>query len=283
VIGYGDEVVAAGQAQRLYDADPSKRVAICDRTGQPRWHDMWLGNPIIARPEDVAAGEDVQRVISGPDARPYIVYPFTKDTGWTFNKAFRCRDHIAKIYLTDEEEQFADSVLERHGPYVLIEPYTKHDNFRWPFHRWQQVISRCPELTFVQHMHPDSTPLPSAHHVAATFRKACALAAHADVYIRSESGLCHAAAAFGRRQVTIFGGCMDPEVMAGYPLQTVLADHGIGSPCGRWHPCAHCAGIIDRLTVDEVVSALRQQLRVPEEATARPPKRRSRQSVLEHA
>lgn len=260
-MGWGDELVAAGQAQRLFDADPSRRVAICDRVGQPRWHDMWLGNPIIARPADVAAGEAVHRLTSGPDARPYIVYPFTKDTGWTFNRAFRCRDHIAKIYLTAEEQHFATSMRQRIGPYVLIEPYTKHDNFRWPIERWQQVISRCPELTFLQHTHLESTSLPSAHHVAATFRQSCALIAQADLYVRSESGLCHAAAAFGIPQVTLFGGCMDAEVMAYYPMQRVFADPGPQSPCGRWHPCSHCQACMDRITVDDVVGAMRQQLR----------------------
>jgi hypothetical protein len=86
------------------------------------------------------------------------------------------------------------------------------------------------------------------------------LVASAEVYVRSESGLCHAAAALGISQVTLFGGCMDAEVMGGYPGQTCLVDRGPGSPCGSWRPCAHCRAAMDRITVDDVVDALRSHL-----------------------
>ena len=255
-MGYGDEIVAAGQAQRLYDADPSTRIAIVGADGKPRWHPMWDGNPILATPHEVAAGERVRTIVNGPEARPYITYPFTKQSGWTFDKSFRCRDHIAKIYLTEQEWPAS---LEL-PPYVLIEPYTKHENFRWPLARWTELVARCPDLKFVQHTHTDSRPVPGCHTIPAAFRQACALVAHAEVYVRSESGLCHAAAAFGTRQVTLFGGCMDAEVMGYYPRQTVIADHGPGSPCGRWLKCDHCASCMDRITVDQVEGALRAQL-----------------------
>jgi hypothetical protein len=265
-MGWGDEIVAAGQAQRLYDADPSARVAICDREGQPRWHPIWDGNPILATPADVARGELVQRIVSGPNCRPYIVYPFTQETGWTFNQAFRCRDHIAKLYLTQAELRLGIEAHAMYGPYVLIEPFTKHKNFRWPLTRWSQLVSACPDLTFVQHMHKDSEPVPGARYEWATFREACGLIAASEVYVRSESGLCHAAAAMGAWQVTLFGGCMDSFVMGGYPKQAVIADASPGSPCGLWNACAHCADVMGRIAVAHVLTVLRASLAVSEAA-----------------
>jgi len=265
-MGVGDEIVAAGQAQRLFDADPSARVAIYGLDGKPRWHPIWYGNPAIASPEDVARGETVQRMISGPNCRPYIIYPFTEDTGWTFNADFKCRDHVARLYLTPDEIVLGERVQGDYGLYVLIEPYTKHVNFRWSYDRWVQLVAACPDLTFVQHTHADSMLVPGAYAVPATFRQACGLIASADVYVRSESGLCHAAAALGVRQVTLFGGCMDADVMGGYPGQTCLVDHGKGSPCGRWKPCEHCEAAMARITVNDVVSALRASLAVREAA-----------------
>jgi ADP-heptose:LPS heptosyltransferase len=269
-LGWGDEVVAAGQAQRLYDADPSTRVAVVGGDGRPRWHAMFGGNPIIATPEEVAAGERVRTVVNGPNARPYIVYPFTKDTGWTFNKDFHCRDHIARIYLTPEERGRGEQARKQYGRYVLIEPYTKHENFTWPMDRWCALVKACPELTFVQHIHADSRPclVPGAHYEQATFREACGLVAEADLYVRSESGLCHAAAALGTKQITMFGGCMDADVMGGYPGQTVLVDQSQETPCGRWHACEHCKSAMERLTVDEVSSAMRAALRPKRERKA---------------
>jgi ADP-heptose:LPS heptosyltransferase len=259
-MGVGDEIVAVGQAQRLYDADPSTRIAIVDIDGRPRWHPIWDGNPIVAMPADVAAGEPVRRVTNGPNARPYIVYPFTKESGWTFNKQFRCRDHIARLYLTDAERQRGIDARARYGPYVLIEPFTKHDNFRWSLAQWNRLVAACPDLTFVQHTHDDSPLVNGAYAEEATFREACGLIASCDVYVRSESGLCHAAAALGARQVTLFGGCMDWTVMGGYPGQTMLVDNQDGSPCGAWLPCDHCRAAMERIRVEDVIRALRRSL-----------------------
>lgn len=260
-MGIGDEVLAAGQAQRLYDADHSTRVAIFGQDRRPRWHPIWDGNPILATPSDVARGEPVRTVINGPNCRPYIVPPFTKETGWTFDTAFRCRDHVAKIYLTPHELQIGQRIRDEYGPYVLIEPHTKHDNFRWSMEQWAALVTACPGTTFVQHMHHDSPSLvPGAIDVWANFREACGLVASSLCYVRAESGMCHAAAALGIRQVTIFGGCMDPEVMGYYPQQTVIADRGEGSPCGRWLPCDHCQRIMAALSVETIAAAIRHRL-----------------------
>jgi len=234
-------------------------VSILDCLGNRRWHPIWDGNPILVRPDDPWSGP-FQELRSGPGCRPYIVYPFNEALGWTFNQQFKCRDHVAKLYLTETELQRGRAARARYGPYVLIEPYTKHGNFRWPIDRWDALVKACPDLTFVQHTHRDSTPAMGAHAEPASFRDACGLIASADLYVRSESGLCHAAAALGIPQVTLFGGCMDPEVMGYYPQQTVIADTGEGSPCGRWLPCAHCRMAMQRIAVDQVVEAIRSQL-----------------------
>lgn len=261
-MGWGDEVLAAGQAQRLYDADPSSRIAIVGLDGKPRWHPIWDGNPIIAGPAAVEAGEYVRTVINGPNCRPYIIYPFTKETGWTFNRDFRCADHVARLYLTKEEQARGKQATKKYGPFVLIEPYTKHENFRWPLERWTQLVAANPDVVFVQHTHGDSIRVPGANYESATFRDACGLISEAALYIRSESGLCHAAAALGCPTVTLFGGCMDAHVMGGYALQTCLVDDGIRTPCGSWLPCAHCAAAMDRLSVETVSDAMLSRMKV---------------------
>ncbi len=116
------------------------------------------------------------------------------------------------------------------------------------------------------HQRADSPRVIGAHPEPATFREACGLVASADVYVRSESGLCHAAAALGVPQVTLFGGCMDAEVMGGYPGQTCVVDRGYGSPCGSWKACAHCKDAMDRITVAQVAAALRRRLQQREAA-----------------
>lgn len=236
----------------MYDADPSRRIAICDVAGQPRWHRMWDGNPILAGPQDVERGEDVQRLISAPHARPYIQYPFDSAHGWTFNTSFKCREHIAKIYLTAAEVKVGTDTRATVGPYVLIEPYTKHPNLQWPMDHWQDLVDSRPDLTFVQHVHKDSVALEGVTHISATFREACGLIAAARLYVRSESGLVHACAALGRSQVTIWGGCMDYDVMGGYPGQIGILNYTTGSPCGQWEPCHHCRDAMIGISVEMV-------------------------------
>ncbi len=259
-MGVGDEIVAAGQAQRLFD-QTGYRVVITGADDQPRWHDIWAGNPAIVDPRNVWTPVDTVVLKSGPNCRPYIVYPFSAESGWTFDTTFACRDYLARVYLTPQERSVGERALSEFGPYVLIEPYSKHANFRWSHDRWVSLVTACPELTFVQHTHAHSELVEGAHPVPATFREACGLAASADVYVRSESGMCHAAASFGTRQVTLFGGCMDATVMGGYPHQTCLVDDGPGSPCGTYQPCAHCRTAMDRITVTDVKRALRAHVR----------------------
>jgi hypothetical protein len=267
-MGWGDEILAAGQAQRLYEADPSRPVAICDQRGRVREHPIWQGNPAIASPALVRREVPVQRVTNAPGCRPYIVYPFTRETGWTFDQTFRARDYVARIYLTEAELRRGLHAHATYGPYVLIEPFTDHGNFLWHHQRWVALVEACPDLTFVQHVHADSVRVPGTHQERATFREACGLLLGARAYVRSESGLCHAAAALGVPTVTIWGGCMDAEVLGGYPLRVDIVDAGPGSPCGRWLRCQHCRDAMARLSVDEVASALRLALQMGAEVAS---------------
>ena len=250
-MGVGDEILAAGQAQRLFEADPWDRIVrIYDTHDRHRWHDIWDGNPIIAPPGDT---RPFQKLVNAKYARPYIVYPFTAETGWTFNRAFHARDHIARIYLTEAEVELGYQVLAQTGPYVLIEPYSKHGNLRWPMASWQQLIDRRTDLTFVQHIHEDSQVLDGVLPVRATFREACGLVASSRLYVRGESGMCHATAALGRPQVTIWGGCMEWDVLGGYPGQLGL----LRPPyCGSYQPCPHCQAAMASITVPEVSAAI---------------------------
>ncbi len=259
-MGYGDELLAAGQAQRLYDRDHAP-VLITGCDDRPRWHEIWAGNPAIVHPERVPSTPDHLVLRNGPGCRPYIVYPFTAQAGWTFNRAFRARDHRARVYLTDAERQAGLSLARVVGRYILIEPYSKHPNLRWPLASWQALVEACPDLTFVQHTHAHSPALSGVLTVPATFRAACGLVAASACYIRTESGMCHAAAALARRQVTIWGGCMDWDVLGGYEYQIgVGVDQAPPSPCGSWETCDHCRRIMAAISVEAVERAIRAQL-----------------------
>lgn len=265
-MGLGDEIIAAGMAQRMWKTDPMhRRVVIYDRRGFPRWHEIWTGNPAILSPAEFKKQRTTvpfQRLVNSSGCRPYIRYPFSASTGWRFNKSFHARDYIASIYLTEGEKRLGQQMRDKHGPYVLLEPWTKHVNFRWPMERWAQVVEACRDITFLQHTHRDSRLVPGAIALAPMLqRQVCGLIASALTYARSESGMCHAAAALGCPTVTLWGGCMDVDVLGGYPLQISLVDReDPKSPCGSWNPCPHCKAAMERITVEMVVAAIRTSI-----------------------
>lgn len=151
---------------------------------------------------------------------------------------------------------------QRLGPYILIDPWSKHANLRWPIEHWTTLVALHPQITWIQHVYPgvpEDAHVPGALRIdTLSFRAACGLVAHADCYIRGESGMCHAAAALGIPQVTIWGACMDAEVMGGYAKQILVGV--VGPYCGRYMPCDHCKLVMSLITPTEVADGLQRAL-----------------------
>lgn len=257
-MGYGDEIMAAGQAQRAYEADPAHRkVAICDRRGEARWHPLWEGNPVIATPREVANGLPVQRIRNGANCRPYLK-SLTVEQGAVYSD-WRAADHVGRLYLTPAEQSLGHALLHRIGPYVVIEPAAKSlscVNKRWGADRYQSVVDAYPQVRWVQMVYDDWCGLDGVQAIRTeSFRDACGVLASASAYVGPEGGLHHAAAALGLPAVVIFGGFISPET-TGYPSHVNLADSGPGSPCGTWRLCEHCRAALARITPAQVIEAL---------------------------
>jgi Glycosyltransferase family 9 (heptosyltransferase) len=257
-MGYGDELLAAGHAQTVYDRDPSRRVAICDRRGRSRWSEIWPGNPIIATPAEVAAGEPVHRIRNATGCRPYIKYPFTTATGVHFT-GWRARDHRPRLYLDASELGRGEAIARQYRSFVVVEPspiLKSNPNKIWPAESFARLVGMYPEIAFVQLAHPEARILCNVATIPVrTFREACGILRYAAAYVGPEGGLHHAAAALGVPAVVIFGGCMSVEA-TGYPDQINLADEGPETPCGRWLPCDHCRAAMAAITVETVAGAL---------------------------
>lgn len=272
-MGYGDELLAAGQAQRLYDKAPDLGpVAIVDPIGRIRQHEVWMHNPAILTPQQGRTFSAAARtralpkryVVNAPGARPYLRYPFTQQTGFRYNGRFRARDNVGEIYLTDRETERAQAVL-RGGPFVLIEPTVKPiqtQNKDWGVDRYQRVVRLCRGVRFVRVVHTAGARrlIGTETLTDLTFREVVALLAVAEAYLGPEGGLHHAARIVGCPAVVIFGGCIPFEVM-GYPEQTSLYDTAAGSPCCRFLPCDHCRRAMARILPETVASLLQSKLR----------------------
>lgn len=182
------------------------------------------------------------------------------DGYWIWNMEWRCVP--GEIYFTHGEV----SAGHRHGKgFVVIEPNvvpwkSSAANKRWPLDRYQAVADAliADGVTVVQFENPDGEPM--LRNVkplkTRTFRDACAILKHAGLYLGSEGGMHHAAAAVGIPGVVLFGGFIPPAV-TGYATHTNL----VGSDffCGSFSTCQHCRDAMAAISVDRVYRAVKER------------------------
>jgi hypothetical protein len=247
-MGWGDELMAAGQARSVHERT-GKRVEIVDRWGQRRTHAMWLGNPKIARLDEKG---DFEKVVNGGNCRPYHLGK--NDQRWVFNPDFRATP--GEIYFTEAEQEFAAA----HPPRIVISATLKakaSPNKQWGRKRWVEFVRLAREAghRLVELGEKNDARLPGAGFIPTPdFRTACAVLARAPAYVGHEGGLHHAAAALGVPGVVIFGG-FTPVELTGYELHRNLGV-GIEKACGMRLRCGHCENEMAKIEPAKVLAEL---------------------------
>lgn len=274
-MGYGDALMATAQARVLFQ-ETGRKVAFGDGTsikhGAPE-HEVFRHNPCVATAAELAQGEPVTWAENYSGHRPYVdrarmerefakAFPgrqFTmkeRSLPWRFTGWSAKTNGPGQMFLTDEERARA---RQRAGGkrFAVVEAGVKQGaspNKAWPL--WE-VVTRKMRMSFVQFN--CARPFADAWPVrTTTFREACALLEHATIYIGTEGGLHHAAAAMGVPAVVYYGGYISPNT-TGYLGQYALYRSN-GSPCGQRVPCQHCRDIAADITVDEALSAITEVL-----------------------
>lgn len=248
-MGWGDEIMATGEARRLQRGDP-RPVAVRGRDGRQRWHPVWAGNPRMATPEQVGAGRDVQWIDNGPGCRPYIDHARMRRD---FEFAYPGQPYAPKRLDVALPWRFTGwratpgelPAVKRpkHGAYIVVEPNTKASaspNKDWDWQRWQALVlsARWTDAPWVQVGPPGTRVLDGVVHMpTAAFMDACQVLAGARAAVLPDGGLHHAAAALGIPAVVIFGGFTSPANL-GYDAHVNL--FAGGDPCGMRVRCAHC-------------------------------------------
>lgn len=255
-MGVGDEIMAAGQAEKIWRAT-GKPVAIVGLQGRPRWHDVWMHNPAVASPERANNEPGLPVLRNAPGLRPYIDYDRwragdKKRWHWT---GWRARDHMGRIVLTD-----AERATDLAG-FAVIEPNVNAEirgrpwaaNRDWGFDRWQAVVRATPDVRWVQLVPNRTTPVLDGVErvVTPTFRRACGILSRARLYAGHEGGMHHAAAVLGIPGVVVMGG-FPLEAAVGYPVHVNLGGEG----CGALYACEHCVAAMAAIRVETVLEAL---------------------------
>lgn len=254
-MGRGDNLLATGLARGARDR--GKRIAFGPANSRKTHWDgfspeIFRGNPNIAAP-----GTEHQGDVEWIDFRQgHRIYNKSAPGRWLWNMSFRAKP--GQLYFEDRELAWAEKYGSR---FVLMEPNVEQvktwaPNKQWPVERYAAVAADLASSGFeiVQFLHPATKfRIPRARVVAApNFRHALALLKRAALYIGSEGGMHHGAAAVDVPGVVLFGGFIPPSVM-GYSTHINLT--GGANACGSWRRCAHCLQAMQRIEVEDVVVA----------------------------
>lgn len=280
-MGYGDRLMAIGDAKAQYLSDPLRRpVAIGDGKNVD-WSELSDGVPFLADQSLVDSGFPVSWVISHTGNRPYIDYAAMEAkvarirTGppilrrrllaalghYIFRKDYHAKP--AEVRFSAAQ----NALIEKWNkiPYVVLEPYIKPRapvNKHWGHENYLKLAERLAKhIRVVQVSEPRHYEnLPFVTRIApSSFKEAMAYIAGSRLYIGPEGGLHHAAAAVGKPAVVIFGGFTDPK-MTGYDFHTNLTG-GARFACGiKGHACRHCRTAMQNISVDEVLQAALRHL-----------------------
>lgn len=263
-MGYGDALMAAGQAQTIYDADPTAGpIVLADQHNRFRAHLLWRHNPVIApKPKD-----GLRVLQTGENRLPYLHNPWSVHSGgWRFTD-WRAADHRGKIYLTPDELGAGRQIRAAGGDYLLIDPpaYRKHVNRRPPDDLWPALVDQLRTVwrgPIYQLHYSGMVVIPGLEQLGhSDIREACGLLASARLLVTTEGGLAHCAAALGVPAVVCWGGNVSA-VSLSYPEQVNLVDDSPETPCGRLTPCAHCRDAWARLTVNDICDGVDLALQV---------------------
>lgn len=257
-MGFGDEVMAAGQARLVRERDPAgRRVRILDRSKRVRVHEIWQGNGDIVPPG--VAGNFLY-VLNGPGARPYIAEK--RPDRWMWKDWPEGAPPRGTVVLTPREREYGLSGIRR----IVLEPNIKakaSPNKDWGWIRWNRlawILQERHGLRITQ-LGPLGTPLLEGADMVCTnsFREACAVIANSRACVLPEGGLHHAAAAFGVPAVVIFGGFIAPR-HTGYAGHVNVFTGG--EACGMRVPCEHCREAMAKIAPEAVAEHLLELLRV---------------------
>ncbi len=248
-MGIGDALMAVGEARVLHAAS-GKPVLIIGGHGRPMWSEVFENNPYLLKRY---SRRSFIRLVNGGGVRPYIERKTPERWYW---KLYQPKP--GELFFTDDEKAFA----EPYRGMVMIEPNVKnvgHDNKAWPFAKWAELLKQLQsenQHRYVQCVQASTPMIP--HGVAQvetpTFRKAAAVLSVCKAFVGTDGGLMHAAAAVGVPAVILWSEFTSPDI-CGY--KTMVNLRHAGKPCGNRLSCKGCRAAMDKITVDEVITALK--------------------------
>jgi hypothetical protein len=272
-MGYGDDLMGTGLARAVRDEYPHAKMVFGDPDNyhNPKdnrlnvhYTEMFQHNPIIVQENEPV--KDLVCVPDYPGHRVYVDYENSEidDEGKILR--FKWREEYTapkgEIYFTDDEKSEASEIaLRLPYPFFVLEPNVAEkpwiNHKSWPLERWQEVVDALAGEVFFVQFSGDNV-LRGVHHVQTpSFRQACAILGTAGAFVGTDGGLHHAAAALDIPAVVLWGHYSSPGVFGYDDHWNIRHVDNIG--CGSaWVECSECPESMEKITVDEVVTAIKE-------------------------
>ena len=241
-MGLGDWLMASGDAKEANERT-GKKVKLGDGVRMFLDGQVFANNPRMASNSDT----DVVWVKNYQGHRPYL--KGTKDGRLLFNDDYKPR--VGEIYFNQLEKKNIDKIDK---DYIVVEPnvkkiYAHTVNKAW--HGWEQLFKH--DLPWLQ-LGDVSVERYTNWKETATFRDALKVLSKAKLFVGTDGGLHHAAAALGIPSVVIWTGFTSPRHL-GYDTHRNI--HDGSEPCGTYDSvCQHCLLKSKAINVEQVLDAV---------------------------
>ncbi len=257
-MGFGDDVLGTGFATGLHAR--GKRAAFGDgkRIIWGPWsEEVFRYNPNVAHPGSEGS-PDLVWIDYYKGKRGYNSFDLRKQR-WVWNYDFKAKP--GEFFFSAAEFEFVGAQVKNLN-FIYVEPNVPWHksvavNKDWGKKNYQAVVDLLLRdgITVVQSRHGRDKLNGVRFVETPTYRHAIATISFAAAALVPEGGLHHGAAAVDASAVVIFGGFIPPNV-TGYSEHVNLTG-GVGEACGSLQRCPHCRSALDRISVEEVYSALK--------------------------
>ena len=241
-MGLGDWLMASGDAKEANERT-GKKVKLGDGVRMFLDSQIFANNPRMASSSDT----DVVWVKNYQGHRPYL--KGTKDGRLLFNDDYKPR--VGEVYFSQLEKKNIDKIDK---DYIVVEPnvkrvYAHTVNKAW--HGWEELFKH--DLPWLQ-LGDVSVKRYTKWKETNTFREALQVLSKAKLFVGTDGGLHHAAAALGIPSVVIWTGFTSPRHL-GYDTHRNI--HDGSEPCGTYDSvCQHCLLKSKAITVEQVLDAV---------------------------
>ena len=266
-MGWGDELMATGEARMLKEKYPDHKILIHNGPSNEmkfRREEMFRNNPYWTPFENLQEGDKYKVIKNQPKDRGYNVLSRSSANRLHFQKFTPIP---GDIFFDSEEIAFAKRELGDliNEPFVFINPAVRgkisDNNKQWGFEKYQKIVNNNPNINFVQC--EDGLKYTKwldgvKRIVTYTYRLSCSVMSHATCYISNEGGMVHGGAAVGIPGVVLYGHYTNPKSL-GYKnnINFAVDDPEYPYGCGTIHEtCDRCTEAMANISIEKVEKSL---------------------------